>query len=1239
MAIELGKAVLIVVLPGQRFGPTKEGKRTASFPENAFNPAWTPFVPEVKPAFADIAVTWHNDHETASLSQFLRRLHTMYKHVNNGASLYDVKLVHMELVKQEELELEKVRNSVMPGGPMQWDWKEKVFDQFLSHKITDAKDIVLTWYNAMSACGFNPFLDRMSLDRVENIPLYVKQTCSFIIAVTSHLYESYWCMVELMNAVDLHAEKQIQILLVPIEGEQWPASLTDSEAGVVDWPPIPEVCKNLDKWFPEVLEQQRDDKGIAIPDTTLFRIEQLYAYGSFTQERLVHHTLIHYKSFERLLLARCGVSIATKKILDEICANGGTALADKAAALYGLVAEANALHKQLGSQMSFVVVHDFHKAELSINEVFNEKVTTTLTPQQFISKAMVLRSETDHLRAATTAISANLLEQWQLIAMHSPDATYELDIASEENMGYLVGVFGAAQQVFKILISFFQINTAFLQVFPTVSVAWPASFTEMMSPILMVLEPVGAFFDTFSSLLITFEYVQVTFVFVLGSLALIVWFVLIYLFFTKLLCRTTMTERHKAQFLDYTIFSCVLMIFLLYPSLSVRTLRLYQYNTYGSHTLLAADLRLRYEDLITYGSHTLLAADLRLRYEDLFISRMVGLIFIFGFILGVPVLAYIALFNVAGPGRRNVDAMYHKLDERRAEMDRRYARRMGILFTKYVPSCWWWEVFDLTRKLFLTSVIVFIETGSVLQVWVGIFISLFALLMTVQFRPFVNWKLDLLNFSSQFCTLLTLIGALGFHKDSSEGGLTQLRFLMPSGLIALQLAPSAIGVVVVTSFVYEIYDKRRQKKKKLEDAPAALKDEPPKSSRYSSAWFHDSERELKMPHFMRSPHFSRRKGMRSSSTLSKLHFNSRNRGSTRSSDEQNHPVTSSRMSQLLRFTGRASSSDTIRRSSAEDSDEPEPAKPPVRFSTMMRAAMEEHKAQLARLQEELDEESEKASGAAPSAACSPSCCVASAPTLDEGSEASDLSFSARAAQHVANAKDDITREASDTAARAVPSAITTCKGVSNEMEVPVPLASDGLQGSDGSQLYASDKGPDVRCKEITGRESSTDSVSLAASTSSGTRHSDESSSSQPSCHNEDNNTSSDPAEVEADPVLSSRAASLEISSTRLPPVTLNAARRAAAKKVARDQRLSSATAACGCGSYPSLERESTPGDVVLEGSTAFASAEHRSLARSSDTGLSMSVPSAGRVNMRRAQGLPMLQHANPTQTRQNKNQK
>ncbi|KAL3928027.1 MAG: hypothetical protein SGPRY_002566 [Prymnesium sp.] len=803
-AVNSGKAILIVVLPGQRFGPNLDGPKSSSFPENAFNPAWTPFMPDVKPAFADIAVTWHKEQEIASISQFLRRAHATYTPDPDSGPLFDVQAVHMNLAQAEEDILDEVRNAPMPGGPMEWDWSAKVFDMFLSHKITDAKDIVLTWYNAMSASGFVPFLDRVNLDRVENIPLYVSQTCSFIIAITSNLYVSYWCMVELFNAVDLHANKQIQILLVPIEGERWPAPKNETGIEVVDWPPVEEVCKNVGKWFPDALAEQCDDQGVPKPDTTLARIHQLYTIGPFQQERLVTHTLIHYKAFERLLLARCGVSIKAKRALDSIVANGGTALSEKAIALYSLVAEANSLNKQIGAKGEFTVYCSLHEAELSVKEAINDKSPTTLTPKQFLSKVLVLRAETDHLRAANTAISANLLEQWQLLALHSPEVQKNLDSFVSGGTEQVFGSFQGSEQVGKLLYSFLQVNSTFLDL---IKVPWPVSFSDLMAPFRVLTDPIGQIVENLSFILTIFDYARVTYVFLLTSLSLLLWFVIIYLILTKFLCRSTMTKRQKEYFLDYTIYACVLVTFLLYPTLSVRALRLFQYNVYGEHTLLTADLRLN--------------------YKELFFARIIALGFVCSFVITVPVSLYIALFYIAGPGRRGIDMMYHKLDEYRAEMDRRYATRMGILYSKYKRECWWWEVFDLTRKLLLTTVIVFVESGSVLQIWSGIFISLLALVMTVQFRPFTNWKLDLLNFTSQLCTLLTLICSLGFHRDSAENGLTKLRFLLPPLVVFFQVLPSVVGFSVISSFALEHYQKRRRRKKAMDAAPAIMKDEPP----------------------------------------------------------------------------------------------------------------------------------------------------------------------------------------------------------------------------------------------------------------------------------------------------------------------------------------------------------------------------------------------------------------------------
>eukprot|EP00966_Prymnesium_polylepis_P212905 4930999-Prymnesium_polylepis.1 len=51
------KTIVLIVMQYARWGENRD----KTFPENSFNPTAEPFVPEVKAAFAEIAVTWELD--------------------------------------------------------------------------------------------------------------------------------------------------------------------------------------------------------------------------------------------------------------------------------------------------------------------------------------------------------------------------------------------------------------------------------------------------------------------------------------------------------------------------------------------------------------------------------------------------------------------------------------------------------------------------------------------------------------------------------------------------------------------------------------------------------------------------------------------------------------------------------------------------------------------------------------------------------------------------------------------------------------------------------------------------------------------------------------------------------------------------------------------------------------------------------------------------------------------------
>jgi hypothetical protein len=63
---------------------------------------------------------------------------------------------------------------------------------------------------------------------------------------------------------------------------------------------------NFAKWFPDLSSE------------TMTRVYTLYGGGEYTEDRLVPHTLYHYKSFERLLVARCGTSLKAHEAIHKL---------------------------------------------------------------------------------------------------------------------------------------------------------------------------------------------------------------------------------------------------------------------------------------------------------------------------------------------------------------------------------------------------------------------------------------------------------------------------------------------------------------------------------------------------------------------------------------------------------------------------------------------------------------------------------------------------------------------------------------------------------------------------------------------------------------------------------------------------------------------------------------------------------------------------------------------------------
>jgi hypothetical protein len=125
------------------------------------------------------------------------------------------------------------------------------------------------------------------------------------------------------------------------------------------------------------------------------------------------------------------------------------------------------------------------------------------------------------------------------------------------------------------------------------------------------------------------------------------------------------------------------------------------------------------------------------------------------------------------------------------ELENRARHKVGFLFVQYSPSCWYWEVVELLRKLMLTSILALIAPGSAGQVVSGLLLALFALLANISFQPWEARVMNQLNQMVQLNLVLLMLTALILKVDLDGQGDSYFF----TGIVAfLTLSPIALPV-------------------------------------------------------------------------------------------------------------------------------------------------------------------------------------------------------------------------------------------------------------------------------------------------------------------------------------------------------------------------------------------------------------------------------------------------------------
>lgn len=767
--IELKKFAVVVVAPGSSW----KGK---PFPENAFNPECSPYLPDVKSIFAEIAITWEADHEPECTLELIRRLNAHLAPIQ-GSPIVD--FPNVERLLELEAEKNDIAAQASPVGYTEnIDWQSKQFDVFLSHKITDAKDVVLSWYNFLAASNVRVFLDRISLDAVDKIPMYVEQTSVFVVALSRNLFESYWCAVELCKAVDLHAEGLIQIVLVPVEGETWDGP---NDGETLTFPTPDHVLKNYAKWFPDLASSTREN------------IVKLFGGGEYTVSRTLHHTRLHVKSFERLFRSKIGLCLNDREEIRKHVEAGGATLQEVAQTLVPLTAEANLLAPK-GVEYAPVIERNSSLKRVTglvVEQKINGKFVAKHTPNEFVEIVRMLRITRSDEKAAgeLVSLSALVVEQWNTASYTRLDGEAIFTVITE--------IMTPISRFFSQIISFIQV-----QICITLSLFgfnWPLDVS-------ILLNALGFLNIDFMALI---EYQQFRNIVNYANLSVLAGFVLT-VFILAIVsglgimlcierCSRFQNPARRTALVDNTIKLLIVVLVVVYLPLSSRLMRTYKLRSFEGQSVLEEDWRV--------------GADMGGYYAG--ISIWVAI-----YVVGIPVLFLYALLVTARAKAMDIH-MANTPDA--LALEKRRLTQFGILFLKYKANRWWWELIEMVRKLFYAAVLIFVAAGTIGQVWCSILVALAALLMQVFFNPFLNSIMDLTQAICLLCTMLTLMAAVVLKMEQ----------LSPSGIdtgavggamLAFQIIPAATVFLAMAAIILKALRGYLANKKLL---PAAMRDEEP----------------------------------------------------------------------------------------------------------------------------------------------------------------------------------------------------------------------------------------------------------------------------------------------------------------------------------------------------------------------------------------------------------------------------
>jgi hypothetical protein len=224
-----------------------------------------------------------------------------------------------------------------------------------------------------------------------------------------------------------------------------------------------------------------------------------------------------------------------------------------------------------------------------------------------------------------------------------------------------------------------------------------------------------------------------------------------------------------------------MLLFVAYPGVSLKVLRLFKCRNIEGEWWLAADMRLRCYDGRWAG------------------FALYGLVMAVLYIVGLPAAVLWILWR-----RRH--KLFGSLTDPFVASTR---ASLGFLYEDYGSSAWWWEVEELLRKLLLSAVVVLIDEGSPLQVTLAVLVSGWAHVLHAMYKPWgAGSVLYGLQHGALFVTSFVFLMGLLFKVDgvsSASSTYTSLSGIM----VTLCVVFMACWVAVIAAGVVTMWRRRQ----------------------------------------------------------------------------------------------------------------------------------------------------------------------------------------------------------------------------------------------------------------------------------------------------------------------------------------------------------------------------------------------------------------------------------------------